>query len=174
MQLSGHEPGTQSAAARLAYRRRMSLSWEEPPAPPRAEITLQDQLRARPGAWAKVLTSDKVSVSRLGGDLHREGFEIHATDEPDDVGSYSLYAQWNPGGRTTTVVRPGATDLATTETLRDDALSHLLAATVASARQSDAADLDNVLAAARQQVKALFTGADEARRYLQAVRTPPA
>ena len=134
---------------------------------------MQDQLRARPGAWAKVLTADKVAVSRLGGDLHREGFEIHATDEPDDEGGYSLYAQWNPGGRTTTVVRPGATDPAAIETLRDDALSHLLAATVASARRADEADLDDVLAVARQQVKALFTGPDEARRYLQANRTPP-
>ena len=133
---------------------------------------MQDQLRARPGAWAKVLTADKVSVSRLGGELHREGFEIRATDDPDDEGVYSLYAQWNPGGRTTTVVRPGAGDPAATETLRDDALRHLLAATVASARRYDGADLDDVLADARQQIKALFTGPDEARRYLQAVRTP--
>lgn len=135
---------------------------------------MQDQLRERPGAWAKVLTADKVSVSRLGGDLHREGFEIRATDVPDDEGGYSLYAQWNPGGRTTTVVRPGASDLAAAETLRDDALSHLLAATVAAARQGDGAGLDEILAGARQQIKALFTGPDEARRYLQAVRMPPA
>ena len=133
---------------------------------------MQDQLRARPGAWAKVLTADKVSVSRLGGELHREGFEIRATDEPDDAGGYSLYAQWNPGGQTTRVVRPGAGDPVATETLQDDALRHLLAETVVSALRHDGADLDDVLAGARQQIKALFTGPDEARRYLQGLRTP--
>ena len=71
-------------------------------------------------------------------------------------------------------MRPGAGDPAATETLRDDALRHLMDATVASAREHDGADLDDVLAAARQQIKALFTSPDEARRYLQSLRTPPA
>lgn len=146
----------------------MSLSWEEPPAPPRAELTLQEQLRARPGSWAKVLVADKVAVSRLGGELHREGFEIRATDEPDDDGSYALYAQWNPDGRTIAVVRPGAGDAAaTTEQRRDEALEHLLATTVAAARGTEGADLDQLLHETRQQVKALFSGPDEVRRYLE-------
>ena len=79
----------------------MSLVWEEPPARPRAEVTLQDQLRGRPGVWAKVMTATKVEVSRLGGELHRQGFDINMTDKPDDEGAYSLYAQWNAGERTT-------------------------------------------------------------------------
>lgn len=153
----------------------MSLSWEEPPAPPRAELTLQEQLRERPGTWAKVLVADKVAVSRLGGELHREGFEIRPTDEPDADGSYALYAQWNPDGHTIAVVRPGAGDpAASTEQLRDEALEHLLAATAAAARGADGPDLQDLLVRARQQVKALFAGPDEARRYLQSAGVPPA
>lgn len=160
------------AARLLAYRCGMSLSWEEPPAPTPVEMTLQDQLRERPGVWAKVLTSDKVTVSRLGGELHREGFEIRPADEPDEEGDFSLYAQWNPGGRTTMIVRPGSGETAATETLQDEALTHLLAAAVALARRREGADLEEILASARQQIKALFTGPDEARRYLQEVRAP--
>lgn len=123
--------------------------------------------------WAKVLTSDKIAVSRLGGDLHREGFEIRPDVQPDGDGAYSLYAQWNPGERTTTVLRPGAGEPDPTETLLDDALTHLLAAMVESTRRHDMTDLAEVLAGARQQIKALFSGPAETRRYLQGVRTPP-
>ena len=152
----------------------MSLSWEEPPAPPRAELTLQEQLRERPGTWAKVLVADKVAVSRLGGELHREGFEIRPTDEPDADGSYALYAQWNPDGPTIAVVRPGAGDpAATTEQLRDEALAHLLAETVEAAHGAQGPDLEHLLARARRQVKALFSGPDEVRRYLQSLGASP-
>jgi len=144
----------------------MSLSWEEPPAPPCPDLTVQDQLRDRPGSWAKVLTSDKVAVSRLGGELHREGFDIRATEQPDEDGFHSLYARWNPDGPTQAVVRPGSGDaVARPEALRDEALGHVLTATVTAAQ--DGADVEELVAAARQQVKALFVSTDEARRYLQ-------
>lgn len=122
--------------------------------------------------WARVLTSDKVSVSRLGGDLHREGFEIRPDVQPDADGAYSLFAQWNPGERTTTVVRPGSGEPAPADTLLDDALTHLLTATVASTRRHDGSDIEDVLADARQQIKTLFSGSDAPRRYLQGVGTP--
>ena len=124
--------------------------------------------------WARVLTSDKVAVSRLGGDLHRDGFEIRPDVQPDVDGTYSLYAQWNPGERTTTVVRPGAGEPAPISTLLDDALAHLLSATVASTRSHDEAEVEDVLTATRQQIKVLFSGSDAPRRYLQAVVSPQA
>lgn len=122
--------------------------------------------------WARVLTSDKVSISRLGGDLHRDGFEIRPDVQPDADGNYSLYAQWNPGERTVTVIRPGSGEPAPGDNLLDDALTHVLTATIAATRRDDGSDLETVLAAARQQIKALFSGSGAPGRYLQGLDTP--
>lgn len=150
----------------------MSLSWEEPPASPHVQATLQDQLRERTGSWAKVLTADKIAVSRLGGELHQEGFEIRPDAQPDAAGTYSLYARWNPGGSTTTLLRPGAGEpVPATDALLDDALAHLLAATVASSRDQDGPVLDDLLSGAREQVKDLFSSSEAPRRYLRGVES---
>jgi len=158
----------------------MSLVWEEPPARPRAEVTLQDQLRARPGVWAKVMTATKVEVSRLGGELHRQGFEITMTDKPDDEGAYSLYAQWNAGERTTTVVRPGSEHTVSSGTLLDTALTHLLADLVRGVEGRldptggplHETELKDLCSQARHELKVLFSGPDAVRRYLQGVQAP--
>ncbi len=150
------------------YRPPMSLVWEEPPARPRAEVTLQDQLRERPGVWAKVLTADKVQVSRLGGDLHRQGFEINVLDEPDGDGTHSLYAQYNPGERTINVVRPGTNASEPAGSLLDEALAQLLTRFVQAVGPAEpAADLQDVLVRTRWEIKTLFTGPDAVRRYLR-------
>ena len=158
----------------------MSLVWEEPPARPRAEVTLQDQLRGRPGVWAKVMTATKVEVSRLGGELHRQGFDINMTDKPDDEGAYSLYAQWNAGERTTTIVRPGSEHTVSSGTLLDTALTHLLTDLVRGVeRRLDPAggpqhetELEDLCSEARHEVKVLFSGPDAVHRYLRGVQAP--
>lgn len=153
----------------------MSLVWEEPPARPRAKLTLQDQLRARPAVWAKVMTGSKVQVSRLGGELHRQGFEINMADKPDGNGAYSLFAQWNPGERTTTVLRPGSEDAVSTETLLDAALTHLLEDIVVAVQQRQdgrGPDLEELCGDARRDIRTLFTGPDAVRRYLRGAQTP--
>lgn len=155
----------------------MSIQWEEPPARPPAELTVQDQLTQRPGVWGKVLTADKVQVSRFGGDLHRQGFEINVTEDADQDGSYSLYAQWNEGQRTTTVVRPGADDTAPPESLLDRALQQLLTDAIRAVQQpgsdpDEAIHIEAVVLHARQQIKAFLTSPDAVRRYLHEVQQP--
>ena len=133
----------------------MSVVWEEPPVRVQQEVTLQEQLRERPGVWAKVLTDDRVRVSRLGGELHRQGFEVRPTDEPDEQGLYALFARWAPGERSS-VVRLGGSGGASPDALVDTALDHVLRDLLEAAR--DGGDVDELLAVTRPRVKTLFAG----------------
>lgn len=68
---------------------RSSVTWEQPP-PPRSKrydwTAIADQLRARPGEWAKVFDNDRTSLAtaiRIKGiaALHPDkGFEVRTTN----------------------------------------------------------------------------------------------
>lgn len=70
------------------------IVWEEPPVRPTAPPTLEQELKERPGQWAKVTQGPKVPSSRLAGDLTRQGFEVDVRGVEDEPGHLKVYARW--------------------------------------------------------------------------------
>ena len=56
--------------------------------------TLEEQLKSRPGVWAKVAEGKKVPTSRIAGDLARQGFEIGVYPVEDEPDMLRVYARW--------------------------------------------------------------------------------
>ena len=70
------------------------LVWEEPPAKPVVLATLEEQLKSRPGVWAKVAEGEKVPTSRTAGELARQGFEVGVYPVEDEPAQLKVYARW--------------------------------------------------------------------------------